>query len=372
MGECYNCGAYIPRGEGYRRQVYTGSSARIYVGKLRGGSYGQSYGPRTVCATCAKISDKSSEGTIFRGILCLAGWALCIKYGLAIVNHEYDIQKPASGFLMLFLLVGGPVWIIDALINKARRQKIIEDVISEETRYRPSVQQQEEVNNNPFDINSKRLALRKGEAVEDWSNRIAAYANQVEPDVADGIFDISEAILGMGKYLQPKEGETIKAYVHRSQKRIEYLKNQIFDADDVSSGIQKGETFDEWVMRVASNIDAEDIEETLGNLSKYVKPKISEPFNEYIERATVQIKSFDTSIDLDGVSSSIGNNESAREWLERVAPLFLKIEEGDSLEEAIDMLVAIARNARPLKNESARAWLKRVEPLIEEANRDED
>ena len=67
MSECYICGKYISRGEGYRRKVQTGTSGRIYIGSRHGGSLGISYGFRTICQECAKNYDtKSSRGWIVR------------------------------------------------------------------------------------------------------------------------------------------------------------------------------------------------------------------------------------------------------------------------------------------------------------------
>lgn len=44
MSECYLCGAYVKRGEGFRRQVETGTSTRIYIGSRKGASFGAAQG----------------------------------------------------------------------------------------------------------------------------------------------------------------------------------------------------------------------------------------------------------------------------------------------------------------------------------------
>jgi hypothetical protein len=300
MAECYICGSYIPRGEGYRRHVHTGSSARVYVGKLRGGSYGQSYGPRTVCSTCAKISDRSSEGGFLRAIFYIAGWALCIHFALSISNNSYDIEQPARGLLVLFLAIGTPVWIIGAIFGKSRQKQIIEDVVNEEIGHQQRYSQPKTIDNSRssrklFDLDSKKVALKSGETVEDWSNRIASYAETAAPEIADDIIDMAESLMNMSKYVKPKAGETIKAYLSRSAKSIEHMKNvdQFFDADLASSGICQDEAFDDWVMRVAFNMDEADIEETqetLKGLAKYVKPAVGESLNDYVKRAQTMIR----------------------------------------------------------------------------------
>ena len=58
MAECYECGAGVPSGHGYRREVYTGHSTRIYHGRRVSGSTGSKYGIRTLCASCAIELDK--------------------------------------------------------------------------------------------------------------------------------------------------------------------------------------------------------------------------------------------------------------------------------------------------------------------------
>src|ERR1700687_2206154 len=58
MAECYNCGTAVPRGQGYRREVYTGHSSRIYWGRRVSGSGGSRFGVRTVCGRCAGNIDK--------------------------------------------------------------------------------------------------------------------------------------------------------------------------------------------------------------------------------------------------------------------------------------------------------------------------
>lgn len=300
MAECYICGSYIPRGEGYRRHVHTGSSARVYVGRLRGGSFGQSYGPRTVCSTCAKISDRSSGGGFLRAIFYIAGWALCIYFAVSISHNSYDIEQPAKGLLVLFLAIGTPVWIIGAIFSKARQKQIIKDVVNEEIGHQQRYSQPKTIDNSrssrkSFDLDSKKVALKRGETVEDWSNRIASYAETADPEIADNIINMAESLMNVSKYIKPKAGETIKAYLSRSNESIEYLQNadQSFDSDLASSGIRQDEDFDDWILRVAFHIEADngETQETLRGLAKYVKPKVGEPLKDYMKRAQMRIRS---------------------------------------------------------------------------------
>ena len=58
MAECYNCGANVPKGQGYRREVYTGHTTRMYYGRRVSGSSGRRYGIHTLCQSCAVGFDK--------------------------------------------------------------------------------------------------------------------------------------------------------------------------------------------------------------------------------------------------------------------------------------------------------------------------
>jgi hypothetical protein len=78
VAECFNCGAVIPRGQGYRREVYTGHSSWIYFGRRISGSRGNRYAIRTLCADCAKRVDKQKLLHLVVGVgavLLLLVWA---------------------------------------------------------------------------------------------------------------------------------------------------------------------------------------------------------------------------------------------------------------------------------------------------------
>ena len=63
MPDCYTCGASIFSGEGRRRVVKTGGSRRTYSGgRYSSSSNTVNFGPRTLCALCAKKHDR--QGTV--------------------------------------------------------------------------------------------------------------------------------------------------------------------------------------------------------------------------------------------------------------------------------------------------------------------
>jgi hypothetical protein len=76
MADCYRCGTFIPRGQGYRREVYTGHSNRIYFGRRISGSTGNRYGVRTICATCAVNFDRSKRNVALFWLAVVGGFFL--------------------------------------------------------------------------------------------------------------------------------------------------------------------------------------------------------------------------------------------------------------------------------------------------------
>lgn len=58
MAECYHCGAWIDKGQGYRRSVHTGSFDRTTLGSRSTSiSTGNRHSLRTLCEACATAND---------------------------------------------------------------------------------------------------------------------------------------------------------------------------------------------------------------------------------------------------------------------------------------------------------------------------
>jgi hypothetical protein len=86
MANCYVCGCYLPpRGEQYRRVVYTGHQFGVYSLFRRSGpafSANMRQGPRTVCRNCA-IQIDSQE---WSGIKSLLSCAAVVSAAIGIVS----------------------------------------------------------------------------------------------------------------------------------------------------------------------------------------------------------------------------------------------------------------------------------------------
>ncbi len=106
MAYCYNCGANISNREGYRREVYTGSSARVYFSKRMSSSYGAHYGVRTVCKSCAKRIDESNKNA--RIIFLLLFWIIGIITS-AVLDHQ--------SLAMILFIIGIIGLVSYALVN---------------------------------------------------------------------------------------------------------------------------------------------------------------------------------------------------------------------------------------------------------------
>jgi hypothetical protein len=92
MADCYNCGANVPKGQGYRREVYTGHSTRIYYGRRLSGSSGSRYGVRTLCKSCAVRFDKRRTNRA----LLTAGIVLALILWGAFSSHDNDSSHTAT------------------------------------------------------------------------------------------------------------------------------------------------------------------------------------------------------------------------------------------------------------------------------------
>jgi hypothetical protein len=87
MPACYQCGADIPRGGGYRRVVWTGQTRGTSFGRSARRYSSNHYGPRTVCGGCAKQ-----------------------------IDEDEAFKNKVIGFVVVVvLIVGGVSWLVDRL-----------------------------------------------------------------------------------------------------------------------------------------------------------------------------------------------------------------------------------------------------------------
>lgn len=84
MANCYQCGSYVANGEGYRRDVYTGSSGGMSSG-LKGNTRfyaGQRTGIRTLCVNCAQQHDVVTERANKIAFVLTIGFMLAFFAGI--------------------------------------------------------------------------------------------------------------------------------------------------------------------------------------------------------------------------------------------------------------------------------------------------
>ena len=314
MADCYLCGTYIPRGQGYRRSVQTGTSHRVYYGRRGGGSSGVQYGTRTVCHTCARIMDEQNEGGGLRTIAFLALCALLVFLG-------FQAFGASHGFLGLALRAAGPIiWaIVESNIKKQVAERIWQEV------------------NQPY-----------------------------EPPQAPAIAAI------------PPSAETEAEYQDDGQSGIEALRGY-FSAGDYRlafSAIKDGESLTEWCERTAaafpaeSTISKQEIYDLLISTVQFRKPKAGEPVAVWFDYTIERIREItaNVTIDLFGEESGRQKGETNAQWLNRAGPMFLNVKDGESKDDAIELLIEIADKTPPKKGESAMAWIDRVRPQIDERN----
>ncbi len=355
MSECYLCGAHIQRGSGFRRTVETGTSTRVYVGSRRGASFGASSGTRTVCATCAAILDKTNSGFGIRMIAYLVGWALSAWVGFSISSSSTSGGKIVG----LLLMLGLPV-IIGGLIFETLRKKSIVHAALQPVR-----------NEDPDSI-------RPDETIDAWLARVLPnqgdanpyiwrqYAKVFPPKVGQPII---EWVLGWPDWDSSWNPENIKDKLSDSE-----TSTQKFDENSPYSAFLRDDTITSWATRVSPglaqllNQSVLDTTNQLIQMAKYTKPLPGETFNAFRQRSGEYFETLDRTIDLTGKDSAIRDGDSNQEWLARVAPLFLEIDDGESIDDILPALVRIAEQAPPEKMEPAMVWLDRVRPLIASKN----
>ena len=312
MADCYLCGAFIPRGQGYRRNVQTGTFHRVYYGRRPGGSSGVQYGMRTVCHTCARIMEAQNEGSGLRSFAFLCVCAILVFLGF----HAF---KADHAILGLMLWAAGPIiWgVAESRIKKQAAERVWQE---ENQSYIPQQQA----------------------AALPASNR----AEEMQDDGGDS---------GM---------ESLRGFFSAGDYRLAF------------SAIKDGESLTEWCERTAaafpaeSEISKQEIYDLLISAVQFRKPKAGEPVAIWFDYTVERIRKVTKNVAMDLSSSESGKQkgESNAQWLYRVGPLFLNVKDGESKDDVIEVLVGIADKAPPTKGESVMAWFGRVRPLVDEHN----
>lgn len=284
MAECYNCGTYIPRGQGYRRQMQTGTRSSSYYGSRNGGSFSSMHGTRTVCSSCALVMDKQNEGGFVRFILYFIAWAISAYIGFAIAKEHIIVG--------LFLLIGGPVWIAGYFIEKKRSEEIRENVYGSQgnnsNQEYSSVSYTQNIETSVSDIGNIQIqtTLRQGEQISDWILRIAPLVTTQGASESDTM----SKYLKMTKYTLPKVGETLDKWFGRVElemKRLEQMNEQ-----DIANTMQRvvlrqGESIVDWVTRILDGVPSDDAESERNQfiaIAERIPPKVGEDLRQWIDR----------------------------------------------------------------------------------------
>lgn len=307
MADCYLCGTYIQRGQGFRRVVQTGTSQRIYVGRRMGGSSGVSQGPRTVCHTCARIMDERNEGSGLRALAFLGLCALTVYLGFQVLSAEH-------GFLGLLVMAIGPI--IWGLAESQRNKEIAARVIEENFPSTPA----------PASIQTPKL--------------------EVKDDGNAGL-------------------EALKGYFCASN--FEAPASAIQEGEELMDWCKRTAT----AFPPESELGYQEIYDLLISCIQFSKPRPKVPvadwFHATLQRMN-EIKEVAATVDLFGSSSGKQKGETNARWLNRVGPLFLNVKEGQSKDDVIETLVEIAANEPPREGESVMLWVDRVKPYIDKHN----
>lgn len=326
MPDCYLCGAYIKRGAGYRREVQTGRSVRVYATRRGGSSFGSSFGTRTVCRYCAEVLDRSREGRFVRGVLYCLGWGVCVWIG-------WQIIVAGTGFadlVGLALLLGLPIVAASAVVEQIRVGKIRRDVRDE-----------------MFGARRHELTA-PGEA---------------------GL--ITESANAPPRPLQPKP--TILPLHLSPDNEVEGRELGVSVDPDLSEDAQVFRTQDtilSWAERIggqlrdASGKSKEELRGTLVNLAKVARPKVGEGIHQFHARALERLRSIDLGLDPTSPSTALREGEDLGSWLRTYVPLCLVAEDGTSLDDMFPKLEKAAQFRPPQPDQSAATWIGNVHQFL--------
>ena len=345
----------MARGTGFRRQVETGTSTRVYFGSRRGASFGASQGPRTLCAKCAEVQDKTDEGIVLRGIAYLLAWVASAWIGFRITGASTGGGK----ILGLLFVFGVPVLAAGYVIETQRRKAIAKSVWAPDLNDEPDPD-----------------ALKPNESISAWLSR-----------VLPGQDDANQYV--WTKYASvcpPKVGQSITSWViswpewdsswdePAEPKVSSALATPRFDESSPTTVYLTTDTITSWAERIAPGLAAVTqmtevaARKTIFDLAKYTKPLPGETFAVFRQRNLAWMAALDKSINLAGPASAMRVGDSLTDWLRRVGPLFLTVEPGESIDDVIPLLVLVAEKLPPGDGETALSWLARAEPLISESN----
>lgn len=309
MPDCYLCGAYIERGRGYRRHVEIETSTRVYVTRHGGGSLGTRSALRTLCAACATVTDRTHSGLWLRSAVYVLGFMASMYVGWQIILRGGGGAATVVGLVFLF---GLPAVALAHAYEAIRKSQILTEVGSGDDDYEPSEPE--------HDAAGQDLSLFE------WADQIVIAASR------------------------------------RGNKDPRVAKLKLFRSDD---------SILDWSERnaaILSRSDASDFDHflcTLVSLAKAVRPRAGEGPAEFARRASARIASLMAAQENDPASQLRREGETVEDWLKRTMPLFWRMKNGQSFEDLIPSLVAVAETLPPDRDEEADVWLARVMEALE-------
>lgn len=309
MADCYLCGAWIERGCGYRRKVETETSSRVYVTRSGGASFGQRNALRTLCKTCAAITDKVDGEATLRAILYTAGLGASVWFGWNLATEGRGLVALVGGAF----LFGVPVLIVGCVLERMRYRQIVR-------------------------------GLRKNEAASNLPGM-------------DGYSSLSAVLQSNADRSGAARPIAALAGIAGSSRS-----EPIFRADETLAG---------WCQRAASQSAQEGgnyqgIHRKLLNLTKLTRQKVGESLSQFDIRATSQLEYIKANRH-DATFCRYTPGESGEDWLRRTGPMYFLplIQDGESCEDTISVFLPFARVHPPLVAEDVEGWLERVMPHVD-------
>lgn len=335
MPECYNCGAWIERGMGVRRNVNTGTISRIYLTRHGGGSLGFVSGRRTVCAACASTMDRIEEGGCTRAVVYLVAIGCSFFFGFNLLMND----APVMGLIFVF---GLPVIAAAIVIENRRRAAIL----GGEGLY-------------PADT------LQPAETALDWIDRVLPKKS-----------DLSYGLLVQRSVTNPPEvGQTLQEWVDSWSATsdtppiglVERLAAEYGpDFREAETAFREDDTINSWAARAAFhasnawNCDFDEMRTILAGFATLCKPIVGETLPPYHVRFQERLTRLDKDADPEATSSARRDQETILEWLQRTLPTYLSVVEDESYDDLIDVWEKVALRYPPHADESVAAWCRRA------------
>lgn len=295
MPECYTCGCWIERGRGVRARVMTATSARYYATRYGGGSFGMSFGLRTICPPCAQR--QSSEDFTERMIILV--WCLALPAGTYALFAHGLVAAVTLGLVAPVLIS----WIIRSGAREDARHR---------ANPKPGVQHRPASVAASLPVATRTLqtpsatwasvaqdraepdpvSWHTDDTTETWSRRVIVMLGEKH---GMSVETLRAHIVDLSRWCTPKVGEGFRHWHSRAQERLAQI-DLTCDPMSPASAIRPNETRHDWLIRVTllcvpigDTARMDDLLAAIKPIADSVPPRFFESALDWFERTRVRV-----------------------------------------------------------------------------------